>query len=390
METRPLVHVTDAERAEVTALLHRSDLSPRVRERLEMVKCAALGFELEQIGAGSGRSPRTVRRWLTAFQADGVAALTDAPRSGRPRRADAAYLIALETGVETDPRTLEQPFDVWTSARLSAYLAATTGTRIAPGWLRVLLHRQRFANGRPKHTVAHLQDPVEVAACVERLRVGGGKVRANPERYELHYEDETHVETNPYLGRVWHRIGQQPVVPAAGTNRRLTVFGSVETTGRGRVEVLTSRADSAGFGRYLAALDARHAATGRDVILVVDNGSCHTSKVASQALADRAAWLEVVPLSRYSPELTPKEREWRMLKRDHRGHLAPTLRAFVDVLIQGLGALGGERCEIVDAVPEWWLAGHRKEPTGRPVGRPPGAKDSRPRQPRCRNKPAPT
>ena len=84
---------------------------------------------------------------------------------------------------------------------------------------------------------------------------------AHPDRYELHFEDETHVETNPYLGRVWHRVGQQPVVPAAGTNRRLTVFGSVATAGRGRVEVVGARADSAGFGRYLAALDARHEAT---------------------------------------------------------------------------------------------------------------------------------
>ena len=37
---------------------------------------------------------------------------------------------------------------------------------------------------------------------------------------------ETHAETNPYLWRVWHRTGRQPTVPAAGTNRRLTVFGS--------------------------------------------------------------------------------------------------------------------------------------------------------------------
>jgi hypothetical protein len=130
-------------------------------------------------------------------------------------------------------------------------------------------------------------------------------VRAAPDRYELHFEDETHLETNPYLGRV----GQQPIVPAAGTNRRLTVFGSVEALGRGRVEGLGARADSAGFGRYLAALDARHAATGRQVVLVFDNGSCHTSKVTQQALAERAEWLEVVQLSRYSPQLNPKERE---------------------------------------------------------------------------------
>ncbi len=210
----------------------------------------------------------------------------------------------------------------------------------------------------------------------------------------MHVEDETHLETNPSPGRVWHRGGRQPALPAAGTNRRLTVFGSVETHGRGRVEVLGARAGHplgpAGFLRYLAALDARHEATKRRVILVLDNGSCHTSKISKQALADRAAWLEVVPLARYSPELNPKEREWRTLKRDHRSHLAPTLRTFVDELVTGLTRLGGERCDVVDEVPDWWLAGHRKEPTGRPPGRPKGAMDSRPRTSRRTSLPAPT
>ncbi len=120
---------------------------------------------------------------------------------------------------------------------------------------------------------------------------------AQPERYELHFEDETHLETNPHLGRVWHRVGQQPTLPAAGTNRRLTVFGSVAAGGRGRVEAIQARQGSVGFGRYLAALDARHAATGRQEILVLDNGPCHTSKLTQAALADRAAWLEVIPLA---------------------------------------------------------------------------------------------
>ena len=209
---------------------------------------------------------------------------------------------------------------------------------------------------------------------------------AAPDRYELHYQDETHVETNPYLTRVWHRRGRQPTVPAAGTNRRLTVFGSVEAFGRGRVELLTAAQDSAAFARYLAALDARHAATGREVFLVLDNGPCHTSKASHAALAERAAWLHAIWLAKYSPELNPKEREWRALKRDHRGHLAPSLRAFVDSVLAGLRRLGGERLDIVDDVPDWFLAGHRKPPTGRPRGRPKGAKDSYKRAPyRTRN-----
>src|SRR5215210_7770751 len=85
------------ERAEWEALLRRRDLGPRVRERLEMVKAAALG--------------------------QGVSA----SRGGRPAKAGAAYLAALEAAVEAAPPTLGLPFDVWTSDRLSAYLADTTG-----------------------------------------------------------------------------------------------------------------------------------------------------------------------------------------------------------------------------------------------------------------------
>ena len=189
------------------------------------------------------------------------------------------------------------------------------------------------------------------------------------------------METNPYLTRVWHRRGEQPTIPAAGTNRRLTVFGSVEVFGRGRVEVVCAGQDSACFGRYLAALDARHTATGKEMFLALDNGPCHTSDASRAALTARAAWLHVIWLAKYSPQLNRKEREWRVLKRDARGHLAPSLRAFVDGILQGLRQLGGERLDIVDEVPEWFLAGHRRPPTGRPRGRPKGAKDSRKRAP---------
>ena len=213
-------------------------------------------------------------------------------------------------------------------------------------------------------------------------------MRAQPARYELHYEDETPVDTNPYLTRVWHRVGQQPRMPAAGTNRRLTIFGSVEALGRGRLEVLPARQDSAGFARYLAALDARHDATGRDIILVLDNGSAHVSRVSQAALAARGDWLEVIPLARYSPHLNPKERDWRVLKRDHRGHLAPTLQAFVATVAAGLAQLGGEECLIIDEVPQWWLEGHRREPTGRRPGRPKGVTDCCPRQRRSKTLPA--
>jgi transposase len=215
-------------------------------------------------------------------------------------------------------------------------------------------------------------------------------VRAEPERYELHFQDETHLETNPYLCRVWHRRGTQPTLPGVGTNRRVTVCGSVEVLRRTRIELVRAAQDTAGFVRYLELLEAHQQAVQREIYLVVDNGSAHTSQLSLQALAARKAWLHVIWLAKYAPQLNPIEREWRRLKRDARSHLATDLRAFVDAILRGLAHLGAATCVIVDEVPEWFLQGHRKPPTGRRAGRPVGATDSYQRAPyrRKQNLPA--
>ena len=173
-----VISVTPEQQATVEALLHQPTLPPRLRARLEMVKAAALGWEWDAIATWSGRRERTVRHWLTRFATGGIAALADAPRSGRPPIADTTYRAALDRAADSDPRTLGLPFDAWTSARLSAYLAEVRGVQIAPSWLRSLLIQHRFRCGRPKHTLDHLRDPEAVAACevaiTEAEKKGGG------------------------------------------------------------------------------------------------------------------------------------------------------------------------------------------------------------------------
>jgi transposase len=169
------VRLCEADRATIRTLLHQRELSPRVRERLEMVKAADQGQSLASIAAWSGRSIDTVRRWLTRFVEGGIDAVADAPRPGRPVKADRAYLAALEQAVETPPSTLGLPFDVWTSDRLRAYLLEQTGVTISAGWLRALLAQQRFTCGRLRHTLTHLQDPDAVRACEAELAQVGGK-----------------------------------------------------------------------------------------------------------------------------------------------------------------------------------------------------------------------
>jgi transposase len=170
-----VVGMTPERRAALEALLRRTDLKPRIRERAEMVKAAVMGQDLASICRWGGRTPDTVRRWLRQYQAEGAAGIADAPRSGRPAAADSAYHAALEQAMGQTPRDVGLLFDVWDSGRLSAYLAEQTGVRIAPSWLRTLLGRHQFVTGRPKHTLRHLQDADAVAACEAELAAAGEK-----------------------------------------------------------------------------------------------------------------------------------------------------------------------------------------------------------------------
>ena len=205
-ETGP---TTPVQQAAVEALLGQRALASRQRERLEMVQAAGLGEDIDTIARWSGRTPRTVRRWLTAFRAGGVDALAGAPIPGRPPKANDAYLAALETALDTPPRACGLPFDVWSSRRLSAYLEEQTGIRIAPdGCARCGIgSASRVAGPNTPWTISRTRTkslPVK-PSCRQR----GEKVAAAPDRYELHNEDETHVDTTPHLNpkeREWRRL----------------------------------------------------------------------------------------------------------------------------------------------------------------------------------------
>src|SRR5690242_16869426 len=125
-----------------------SAVSRRVWERLAMVEAIERGQTVASVARWVGRSRQTVRRWLGRYRCGGLAALSDAPRSGRPPRADAEYLAVMEVAVQASPRAVGLGVDVWTSHRLGAYLEATTGVRLSAGRLRWHLHRRGFRCGR--------------------------------------------------------------------------------------------------------------------------------------------------------------------------------------------------------------------------------------------------
>lgn len=144
----------------------------------------------------------------------------------------------------------------------------------------------------------------------------------------LLFADESEALTHPYLAHAWASRGADLRVQAPGQAQKVAVMGALNAVTRGLI-VHTSRTKrSADFVALLDAIGRRcgpeSGASVRPVVLVLDNGPIHTSKLTTKALS-RRPWLTVEWLPKYAPELNDIEPAWRDLKRHHLAH-----RTFAD------------------------------------------------------------
>lgn len=159
----------------------------------------------------------------------------------------------------------------------------------------------------------------------------------------LLYGEESEALTHPYLAQAWAKRGADLRVAAPGQAKKVALMGALDWARRDLV-VHTSRTKrSADFIALLEIIDQKYAprpgCDAKPVVLVLDNGPVHTSKLSTAALKARA-WITVEWLPRYAPELNDIENSWRDLKRHHLAHQtfadADALEAAIHPAIENL------------------------------------------------------
>jgi transposase len=117
-----------AEEASAVESLARSRTAPARRvERARITLRAGRGEMPPSIAAALGLDAETVRRRIRRFNAEGLAALEDHHRSGRPATYSADEVAAVIAAALTSPGRLGLPFASWTLDRLAAYLLEHKG-----------------------------------------------------------------------------------------------------------------------------------------------------------------------------------------------------------------------------------------------------------------------
>jgi hypothetical protein len=173
---------------------------------------------------------------------------------------------------------------------------------------------------RARHTLKGRQD----ADAVDRASLHRKLLKAQASDIVLLFADESEALTHPYLAHVWAQTGADLRIPAPGQAAKVAMLEVLDWARRDLI-VQTSRTKrSTDFLALLEEVDRRDGpklgVAIQPLVLVLDNGPIHTSKVSRAALAERAHWLTVEWLPKYAPELNDIEVLWRDLMQHHLAH----------------------------------------------------------------------
>jgi transposase len=143
--------------------VYRHSKDGRLRQRAHIVLLAAeQGMVAPQIGSIVRLNEESVRRWLKRYEAEGIEGLKDNPRPGMAPVVTAEYRAQLVTAVRRRPRSLDQPFSLWTCQRLADYLAEETGIRVSDESVRRYLALEGIVLSRPQHKISSPDAEYEV------------------------------------------------------------------------------------------------------------------------------------------------------------------------------------------------------------------------------------
>jgi transposase len=143
------------EEVEALDTLYRMTKDVRLRTRAQIVLLAGeQRMTAPAIAKIVRTDDQTVRNWFKRWRAEGIEGLKDRPMPGSPPKITKAYKEQLLSAVRRRPRSLGQPYSMWTYQRLADYLAEQTGIRVSYETIRRVLASSEIVLSRPQHKVS--------------------------------------------------------------------------------------------------------------------------------------------------------------------------------------------------------------------------------------------
>lgn len=153
---KPLeIPIPTAEELEALEQLYRTTRDVRLRTRTQIVLLAGeQRLTAPAIAKIVREDDQTVRNWLKRYLAEGIEGLKDRPMPGPPPKITKEYEEQLLATVRLRPRSVSQPYSMWTLQRLADYMAERTGIRVSYETVRRVLEGAEIVMSRPQHKIS--------------------------------------------------------------------------------------------------------------------------------------------------------------------------------------------------------------------------------------------
>jgi transposase len=327
------IRLTPAQRQALVAQ-YRKGTDPRVRLRAHIVLLLAEGYSWAVIAGVLFCSTRTIARWKTRVETEGIGALLG------PSLPPAAGLggwwsqVVAAWGTQYSPRDFGFLRSRWCCGVIVRLLVEIHQLSISAETVRRWLHREQLVWRRPRPVVGPTDPDREV-----KLQALRQLLATLPANEIVVFQDEVDVNLNPKIGAMWMRRGQQTEIPTPGTNQKRYLAGSLNW--RTGALIVTEGFPKQGrnaalFVRHLEDLRCRLLCY-RKIHVICDNARSHTCKLVQRYLRQWGHRLVLHYLPTHAPDANPIERVWWHLHEEiTRCHRCQSMEELLDLVFAWL------------------------------------------------------
>jgi transposase len=204
--------------------------------------------------------------------------------------------------VDKTPDQLKLPFALWTRDAVRVVIRQQFQIDLPVRTTGEYLKRWGFTPQKPVKR-AYEQDPKKVAQWLETTYPDIA-TRAKQEHAEIHWGDETGIQSDAYHAKGFSPKGKAPVVRLNAKKSTINMISAIANSGKTRFMLYRETMTGTVLIKFMSRLvkDA-----GRKVFLILDNLRVHHSKKVAGWLETNREKIEVFFLPPYAPEYNPDE-----------------------------------------------------------------------------------
>lgn len=222
--------------------------------------------------------------------------------------------------IDKAPNQLKLTFALWTRDAVKLLIQQLFGYEMPIRTVGEYLKRWGFTPQKPIKWAKEQSTPAVARWLLTEYPAIAAQ--AKRENGEIHWGDETGLQTGANVEKGYSLKGKTPVIRQTAKRERINMISSI--TNQGQVRFMFYR-DNMNSKRLIEFMRRLTKDAGRKVFLILDNLKVHHSKIVAVWLEKNKEKIEVFFLPSYSPELNPDEYLNNSLKgRVHSGERAQT------------------------------------------------------------------